>query len=144
MYDSSSEEEIQEVILVRRQTNFRLRTNFRFHAEYEFNERFRLRAENIETILNEIGERLQHPTRRNKALAPQQQLLIALHWLGNGGQYHAVGDMHGVSKATVLRVVQKTVTAINEIILPQVIKWPSGDEMVEVVGRFHEVLLVKS
>jgi hypothetical protein len=87
MYDSSSEEEIQEVILVRRQRNFRLRTNFHFYAEYEFNERFRLRAENIETILNEIGERLQHPTRRNKALAPQQQLLIALHWLGNGGQY---------------------------------------------------------
>jgi hypothetical protein len=56
MYDSSSEEEIQEVILVRRQRNFRLRTNFHFHAEYEFNERFRLRAENIETILNEIGK----------------------------------------------------------------------------------------
>jgi hypothetical protein len=47
--------------------------------------------------------------------------------------YHALGDMHGVSKATVLRVVHKTVTAINEIILPQVIKWPSDDEMVEVV-----------
>jgi hypothetical protein len=72
-------------------------------------------------------------------LTPQQQLLIALHWLGNGGQYDAVGDMHGVSKATVLRVVHKIVTAINEIILPQVIKWPSGDEMVEIVGRFHEV-----
>jgi hypothetical protein len=38
-----------------------------------------LRAENIEMILNEVGERVQHPTKRNKALVPQQQFLIALH-----------------------------------------------------------------
>jgi hypothetical protein len=55
-----------------------------------------LRAENIEMILNKIGERVQHPTKRNKALVPQHQFLIALHWLDNGGQYHAVGNMHGI------------------------------------------------
>jgi hypothetical protein len=52
-----------------------------------------LRAGNIEMILNEVGERVQHPTKKNKALVPQQQFLIALHWLGNGGQYRAVGNM---------------------------------------------------
>jgi hypothetical protein len=36
MYYSSSEEEIQEVLLVQRQRNFRIRNNFHFHAEYEF------------------------------------------------------------------------------------------------------------
>jgi hypothetical protein len=55
-----------------------------------------LRAENIEMILNEVGERVQHPTKRNKALVPQQQFLIALHWLHNGGQYRAVGNMYGI------------------------------------------------
>jgi hypothetical protein len=55
-----------------------------------------LRAQNIEMILNEIGERFQHSTKRTKALIPQQQLLIALHWLGNGGQYHALGNTHGI------------------------------------------------
>jgi hypothetical protein len=55
-----------------------------------------LRAENIEMILNEVGERVPHPTKRNKALVPQQQFLIALHWLDNGGQYRAVGNMYGI------------------------------------------------
>jgi hypothetical protein len=30
-----------------------------------------LRAENIEMILNEVAEKVQHPTKRNKALVPQ-------------------------------------------------------------------------
>jgi hypothetical protein len=44
MYDSSSEEEVQEVILVQRPRNFQLRNIFHFHAEFEFNERFRLKV----------------------------------------------------------------------------------------------------
>jgi hypothetical protein len=42
MYDSSSEEEVQEVILVQRPRNFRLRNIFNFHAEYD--ERFPLKV----------------------------------------------------------------------------------------------------
>jgi hypothetical protein len=37
-----------------------------------------LRAENIEMILNEIGERVQHPTKKNKAVIPLQQFLVAI------------------------------------------------------------------
>jgi hypothetical protein len=44
MYDSNSEEEVQEVILVQRPRNFLSRNIFHFHAEYEFNERFRLKV----------------------------------------------------------------------------------------------------
>ena len=65
-------------------------------------------------ILENIETHLQHPTQRNKALTPRQQLQIALHCLGTGAQYHAIGDMHGISKASInCRVIKRVVYAIN-------------------------------
>ena len=41
-----------------------------------------------------------------------------------GAFYHAVGDMHGPSKATVCRVVRKVANLINQQ-LRGAIKWPT-------------------
>jgi hypothetical protein len=40
-------------------------------------------------------------TNQSRTLSEKELLQIALHWLGTGGQYHSVGDMHGVSMASV-------------------------------------------
>ena len=62
---------------------------------------FRLSSEEVEFVLEKIGHRVLHKTEKHKALTPEQQLLTALQWLGNGGQYHGLADMHGRGKATV-------------------------------------------
>lgn len=82
------------------------------------------------------GARLQHRTTRNYALTPREQALVALHWLGNGGQYHGVADMHGPSKATVCRVLKRFVNAVFEGLLPKVIRFP--DNPAQIATEFFE------
>lgn len=88
-------------------------------------ERFRLNKVQIEFVLTKIGDKLLR-SEKNYALNPLQQLLTALHWMGNGGQYHGVGDMHGVSKATVCRVVHRVAEALVEVMLQDTVCWPTN------------------
>ena len=48
-------------------------------------------------------------------------------FFATGSFYHAVGDMHGPSKATVCRVVRKVANLINTQ-LGGAIKWPTTAE----------------
>jgi DNA-binding MarR family transcriptional regulator len=81
-----------------------------------FLEKFRISIPAFEYILKQIGVSLLHQTARNNALSPPHQLMIA--FLGNGGQYHGIGDMHGIHKSTVHRALKRVCTSIIEIMLP--------------------------
>lgn len=99
MFGSSSSSDSGEDNLEhyqRRRKLFRDRINNTFISMYEYNERFRMSPQAMELLLQDIGHHLEHPTGKSGALRAKQQLCIALHWLGSGCQYHAVGDMHGV------------------------------------------------
>lgn len=113
-----------DVFNSRRCRHFRERINFGFDIG-EFQEKFRLSAAAAEYLLRLIADDLLHDTFRNRALSPQEQLLTALHFLGNGSQYHSIGDMHGISKATVCRVIHKVSTIIVRRLFPQKVRWPS-------------------
>jgi hypothetical protein len=104
--------------------------NFNFVSLFEYNERFRLNAIAVEELLRDIGHILHHPTNRSSALSARNQLLIALHWLGNGGEYHGIADMHGISKSTVCRTVCSVVMAVNEIKFPVTVNWPENKQQV--------------
>ncbi|KAF2899424.1 hypothetical protein ILUMI_06748 [Ignelater luminosus] len=96
-YDSSSESEDEGG---RRPPHLKPRVNFaQITDPQQCLEKFRMCVEAIEYVLQVIGRDLQHNTEKNRALTPQQQLLKALHWLGNGAQYHGVADMHGLHKS---------------------------------------------
>lgn len=136
MNDLDSDDE--ENIIVRRPRVFRDRISYRFmETTYEFNERFRLSFEKFNYVLLSIEQELAHPTRRNNALTPAQQLMVALHWLGSGMQYHCAADMHGVSKATVCRTVHRVVSAINTILLGDVVRWP--DDVGNAIHGFNDI-----
>ncbi|XP_050297261.1 putative nuclease HARBI1 [Anthonomus grandis grandis] len=137
MGDSESSDE-EERVFVRRPRIFRERISY-FYIEdtYEFNERFRLPSAKFYVILNRIEQQLAHDTRRNYALTPKQQLMVALHWLGSGMQYHSAGDMHGISKATVCRIVHKVVLSINRTMLRETVCWP--DDIGRVMYQFKQI-----
>nr|XP_023025292.1 putative nuclease HARBI1 [Leptinotarsa decemlineata] len=78
----------------------RERSNFVILTGGEFVERFRHSRQHCQSLLQDIGPAIANITIRGYDLSPLQKLLIALHWFGNGGQYHGVCDMHGVSKMT--------------------------------------------
>ena len=62
---------------------------------------------------------------------------ISFHWLGNGGQYHAVSVIHGISKATVCRIIGQFVTAVNNTLFHEFVTWP--DNVRDVVQKFYEL-----
>ncbi|KAF2889815.1 hypothetical protein ILUMI_16358, partial [Ignelater luminosus] len=137
LYDSSKESEDEEG---RRPRNFKPRVNFAQITDLQqCLEKFRMCAEAIEYVLQVIGGDLQHNTERNRALTPQQQLLTALHWLGNGAQYHGVADMHGLHKSTVQRCVQNVCQKIVTKLFPEEIRWPTGEALASLSQQFMTV-----
>lgn len=71
-----------------------------------------------------IGVELQRRTFRSHALSAREQILIALHFLGNGAQYHVNGYLHGIDKGTVCRCVHEVCRLITFRLMPLFIKWP--------------------
>ncbi|KAF2886078.1 hypothetical protein ILUMI_20094 [Ignelater luminosus] len=137
LYDSSSESEDEGG---RRPRNFKPRVNFaQITDPQQCLEKFRMCAEAIEYVLQVIGEDLQHSTERNRALTPQQQLVTALHWLGNGAQYHGVADMHGLHNSTVQRCVQNVCQKIVTKLFPEEIRWPTGEALASLPQQFMAV-----
>lgn len=134
MWSSDSESDYEDLP---REYRFNIRKDFAFLSDNEFNERFRLSRHQFENLLRDIGPRLANRTVRYYGLTPPQKTLIALHWLGNGGQYHGVCDMHGVSKMTVCRCVHDIVSAVNEVKFDEIVSWPLN--MLDVVQRFHAI-----
>uniref|UniRef100_A0A8D8T1Z5 Putative nuclease HARBI1 n=1 Tax=Cacopsylla melanoneura TaxID=428564 RepID=A0A8D8T1Z5_9HEMI len=116
---------------------YRERINFEARYDFTFNERFRIpRPVFIQRHQDNRGE-LEPRTNRSRSLNAEEQILLTLHWLGTGAQQHAIGDMHGVSKATVGRVAEKVIATINNTLFDEVVRWP--DDMVSVIGKFHDV-----
>lgn len=136
--DSSGSSDEEEVVVVRRPRTFKPRISYiNIQETYEFNQSFRLSYENFNIVLNAIQPILQHPTNRNHALTPKQQLQIALHWFGSGVQYHCIADMHGVSKGTVCRVIKSVVDAVNNTLLADTVCWP--DNVGDKINAFSNV-----
>jgi len=114
---------------------YKPRVNFDVISDFQFREKFRMRRHEVELVLSRIGYRLLNSD-RSYALGPDQQLLVTLHWMGNDGQYHGVADMHGISKATVCRLLHRVIQAIIDIIFREVVVWPiNGTEEAEIFFR---------
>jgi len=98
----------------------------------------------FEYLLSITGGQLLNATKNTLyALTPPQQLLTALHWFGNGGYYHGVADMHGISKATVCVNVGRLVDVIVDHHFQQIVRFPPNMSNVASeflrVGRFPSV-----
>lgn len=128
---SSDEDEIENIdynnvmIQQRSRRQIRPRINFVLGQVSSFKQRFRIAPMTADTILNIIGPIIKHRTKRNHALDPRQQLLIALHFFGSGCQYHCVGDMHGVHASTVCRIINRVTTAVIQTLFISQVGWPN-------------------
>lgn len=81
------------------------RINYYLH-EAIFRQSFRVDQTVFIQIEQYIGRYLVN-NQRNHALSPRQKILTALHFLGNGCQYHVNGQTHTISKSTVFRCIHR-------------------------------------
>jgi hypothetical protein len=136
---SASEDEDLEPVIILRQRSYRPMINT-VVTEVEFKQRFRITHGDAEMLLGKIGSHLQHPTRRGHAMAPHDQLLIALRFLATGAFYRVVGDAQGPSESTICRNVRRVVTAINSILFDKAIRWPNSNNDIALIPlKFREI-----
>lgn len=115
---------------------YRERINFTILNNQSFLEAFRLSRVQVEHLLTDLGlgGRLDTGSNKSMALTGEQRLLLSLSWMGNGGQYHAMSSMHGVSKSTVCRILKEVVECLFDL-APQTVCWPQQTQ--EIADHFY-------
>lgn len=141
LFESSSSSEEDEIIHPglehRRRKKYRDRINFDFFLDSVFIERFRLSRSAVEKVLTTIGPHIDHRTNKNRALHPREQILVALHFYGNGSQYHSIGDIHGIHKSTVCRIINRVSRSVIRRLFQQYVRWPNN--CAHISGKFHRI-----
>lgn len=124
MFFDDNEED--DTIINYRIRNYQPRINFNLPTPKLFRESFRVDQQVVECIERQIGPIIQRRTRRNYSLSVREQILIALHFLGNGSVYHLNGYSVGVTKSTVCNCVHTVCRLIMHHLMPQYVRWPTN------------------
>ena len=111
----------------RRDRRFRLAEHQPIVDEFtneELRHRYRFGSESIHFITDLLAPDLRRETRRNHALDPTTQVLVALRFYASGSFLQVVGDTVGLDKSTISRVITRVSQALvarqNDFI-----KWPT-------------------
>lgn len=125
---------------LRRERIFRDRNNpLDFLSDEELFRNYRFSRRGILHLVDLFGAPLRRRSRRNHALHPVQQLLIALRFYGTGTAHHVFAELFGVEKSTV-SVVITTVTEVIASRVNQYIKFPRSEEEFRTVKQaFHNI-----
>ena len=106
-------------------------------SDEELRSRYRFGRDSIEFLTEILKNDLQRQTKRNHALSPTQQILVALRFFASGSFLQLIGDTVGLPKSSVSRAVKDVSLALaqkqNEFIL-----WPSPAELREVKRGFYD------
>ena len=86
-----------------------------FYENSEFSQRYRFTKESVICLNGKVGPAIKHQSERNFAVPPLQQLLIALRFYATGCFQLVDGDLFGVHKSTVCRIVRRVSKAIARL-----------------------------
>lgn len=102
--------------IIPEQRIFREATNlFQSYSDEEFYQRFRLTKESVVNVLDIIGPNISPITQRNKSITALNQLLLTLRFLATGTFQNIIGDVIGIYKTTVYRILKKVLSAIANL-----------------------------
>lgn len=104
----------------------------------KFVTRYRLSKQVVLKVLEEIDDKLEYPTNRNRPVSPLQQLLLTLRFYATGSFQIVSADLSGVSKSTVSRYIRKVSIAISSL-ASKYIQFPNHDERPQVIQDFYRI-----
>ncbi|KAJ3644013.1 hypothetical protein Zmor_026690 [Zophobas morio] len=136
---SSSSSDDSDVPVPRRPRIFRDRSDpFDRYDDIDFKQRYRFSKNSVVEILNQIGDRLDPLTNRNKALNSREQLLICLRFYATGAFQQLIGDSVLVHKSTISRIIYKVSKEILRL-KGDVLKMPTLQEIPTIHRKFFEI-----
>jgi hypothetical protein len=121
---------IQNRRQLRRERVFRDRNNpLDYLDDVDIIDKFRLPRFLILHLCEELRVHLEHPTGRSHAIPPSLQVMVALRFYASGNFQTVNGDLHGISKASVSRIVN-TVTSALVIVSANYVRFPRDDRSI--------------
>jgi len=93
--------------------------------EEKFIKKYRFDQESVKYITELIEEGLIRPTARNHALPAEFQVLVALKFFASGSIFDDIGDIFGLDKGTVSRIVHNVSDALAAL-RNEFICWPQS------------------
>ncbi|KAJ8403265.1 hypothetical protein AAFF_G00354820 [Aldrovandia affinis] len=112
---------------IRRERVFRDRPDFFAHDDEWLISRYRLPRAMLLELCAQMGPNLQRHTNCNQAIPVEVQLLSVLGFLATGTFQREIGDRHGISQASVSRIMPAVLRGIIDL-SPQYIKFPYAAE----------------
>lgn len=101
-------------------------------------ERYRFPRYVIERMINDVEPLIARPTYRTHALPVHTQVLVTLRYLSKGDFFSEVGDLHGISRPSVSRIIHNVCLAINSKV--KNISFPDNPcDLREIKNRFHAI-----
>ena len=106
-------------------------------SDEELRSRYRFGQDSIEFLTEILENHLQRQTKRNHALSPTLQILVALDIFVSGSFLQPIGDPVGLPKSSVSRVVKDVSLALAQK-QKKFILWPSPAELQVVKRGFYD------
>ena len=106
-------------------------------SDEELRSRYRFGRDSIEFLTGILENYLQRQTKRNHALSPTLQILVALDIFVSGSFLQPIGDPVGLPKSSVSRVVKDVSLALAQK-QKKFILWPSLAELQVVKRGFYD------
>ncbi|KAJ8315890.1 hypothetical protein KUTeg_006566 [Tegillarca granosa] len=96
----------------------------------DFRDRFRMDRDTFDVILEQVTPRLLIGDRNCPVkISAEKQLLIYIKYLATQMTIQTLSDLFGVCEATIFRLIRKISGIICKDVMPDVIKWPSGQKI---------------
>ena len=123
---------------LRRERVFRDRSHpFEMYDDVELFDRYRFRRDDIKDLVDLVGDDVSISTRKG-SLTTTLQILVALRFFACGSFQLVVGDLFGISKATVSRTVHRVAAAFARL-LPRYVRFHEQRETEAMKVMFHAV-----
>ena len=80
---------------------------YEVYSDEELRARFRFGSRSIEFLEQLLGEDIRRTTERNQPVPVKMQILVALRFYATGHFFQVIGDLFGLHKSTVSRIVHR-------------------------------------
>ena len=63
----------------------------------------------------------------------RKQVGVGLHWVATGAGYRTLANLFGIAKSSICFIVHDFCKAVHQVLMPDYIKLPQGDDLQEVL-----------
>lgn len=108
--------------------------------ESEFHQAFRMSRSTFERICEELGAVVaKEDTMLRQAIPVRQRVAVCIWRLATGEPLRVVSKRFGLGISTCHKLVLEVCAAINNVLLPKYVQWPSHERMQAVTEEFERI-----